>query len=82
MTEKLTNRLLAKAGRLASEMQAIQQRLTAAFTDRYGVTYSDADADSIIDVLDYSGGSLTVEECDQIMTDAGHPPVANGNEGP
>lgn len=74
---KLTNRMLTKAGRLAEEMQGVQQSLTEAFRHRYGVTYSDVDADEIIDVLDYQGGKLTVEDCDRIMTAAGYPPVAN-----
>ncbi len=52
---RLTNRLLKKAGRIASEANAMQQVLTELFNKRYGCTYSDIDADSIIDVLDYGG---------------------------
>lgn len=74
MTIKLTNRLLKKAARLSAEFQEIQSQLTDAFNERYGVTYSDVDADAIIDTLDYGGGDLTVEECDNIMAATGNPP--------
>lgn len=73
----LTNRMLKRAARVAEEMTQIASSLSAAFIQRYGVTYSDVDADEIIDVLDYHGGHLTVADCDRIMTEAGHPPVAN-----
>lgn len=73
---KLTNRLLNKGVRIASEAHKMNQELTEAFVERYGVTYSDVDADSIIDVLDYGVASgLTLEECDDIMTEAGYPPL-------
>lgn len=70
----LTNRLLRKAAKLAEESQIVHGELTNAFIERYGITYSDVDADSIIDTLDYFGGSLTVAECDDIMAATGHPP--------
>lgn len=74
MTTNLTNRLLKKAARISAEYQDIQNQLTDAFNERYGVTYSDVDADGIIDVLDYGGGDLTVEDCDAIMAATGNPP--------
>lgn len=73
----LTNRMLKRAARVAEEKTQIASSLSAAFMHRYGVTYSDIDADDIIDVLDYHGGELTVADCDRIMSAAGHPPVAN-----
>lgn len=72
---KLTNRLLSKAAKLAEEKAVVQQELTSAFRNRYGVTYSDADADELIDTLDYHGGAVDVAECDRIMTAAGFPPL-------
>lgn len=74
MTTKLTNSLLKKAARLSAEFQEIQSQLTDAFNERYGVTYSDVDADMIIDTLDYGGGDLTVADCDSIMAATGNPP--------
>jgi hypothetical protein len=66
--------LLRRATRMAAAAQDIQQELTAAFTERYGATYSDVDADQLIDVLDYGGGiAPTVAEVDEIMAAAGYP---------
>jgi hypothetical protein len=78
---KLTNRFLKRACRIASEASEVQSQLTAMFEERYGTTYSDAGADDIIDVLDYGGGTLTLEECDRIMTDAGYPPLSTPSTG-
>ena len=75
---RLTSRLLQRAADLASQSNEIQGKLTAAFRHRYGTTYSDADADSLIDVLDYHGGSIDLEECDKIMIEAGYPPLKRG----
>lgn len=41
------------------------------FKERYGAHYSDHDVDSIIDVLDQSGGHLTVAEVDKLMSEKG-----------
>lgn len=70
---RLTNALLRRAARSAARQMAIQQELTEAFRARYGTTYSDVDADAIIDVLDFGGGDLTVAECDAIMAECGAP---------
>jgi len=80
MKPKLTQKLLNKAGRLAKEMASVQNELTDAFCARYGTTYSDVDADSIIDVLDYSGGHITLAECDNIMTECGFPPITTNSQ--
>lgn len=73
---KLTNRMLAKANRIAGEAHEMAGILTEAFVERYGVTYSDVDADSIIDALDYGNATgVTLEECDDIMTECGYPPI-------
>ena len=74
---KLTQSLLSKASALAEKKMKIQHDLTNAFIERYGVTYSDVDCDSIIEVLDYAGGDITLEECDQEMTRCGYPPLKN-----
>lgn len=66
--------LLRRAATISSKAQAVQQELTEAFRARYGKTYSDVDADQIIDVLDYGGGAkLTYRECDRLMADCGAP---------
>lgn len=53
----------------------MQAELTEAFEERYGCTYSDADADAIIDVLDYGGGErITLADCDREMSVRGHDP--------
>lgn len=79
----LTNRqfagLLKRAARLAAEKAAVQQELSEAFRARYGVTYSDVDADWIIDELDYGGGeTITVARSDEEMTICGYPPLDTG----
>lgn len=75
---KLTQRLLNRAGLIARQAAKVQSELTDAFNDRYGTTYSDVDADEIIDVLDYIGGGISLAECDRIMTEAGFPPKPKG----
>ena len=72
---KLTNRLLKRACRIAVEASKVQAELTEAFNERYGCTYSDVDADHLIDALDYGGATVTVEDCD--MTYSGHPPLSS-----
>lgn len=75
---RLTDNLLKRAHAAAVRHNALNAKLTSAFNERYGCTYSDVDADWIIDSLDYGSGSeVTVEQCDQIMTDAGRPPVTS-----
>lgn len=70
----LTKRLLNQACRIAEKQLAMSHVLTDAFNERYGVTYSDVDADQIIDALDYGVGTITLAGCDSIMTEAGYPP--------
>ena len=71
MTDRQFTILLRKATRIASEAQAIQGRLTDAFRDRYGQTYSDVDCDPLIDSLDYGGGDheITAEDADRLMAE-------------
>ena len=71
----LTDKLLRDAAKTARDQMLIQGKLSEAFESRYGLTYSDVDADEIIDILDYgAGGKLTIADCDRIMGDLGHPP--------
>lgn len=62
----------------AAAQMKVQQELTKFFEARYGATYSDVDADLLIDLFDYQGGSSkevpTLAEVDAIMTNAGCPP--------
>lgn len=80
VARRLTNALLRKAAKAAERHSAVQAELSEAFSARYGCTYSDADADPIIDVLDYQGGELTVEQCDAIMADHGAPKLRRKQE--
>lgn len=66
--------VLTAAARAACENARQQARLTEAFEERYGVTYSEVDADGLIDALDYGGKTPTVDEADKEMTERGHPP--------
>jgi hypothetical protein len=73
---KLTTRFLTRATRLAAKSQEMQNNLTEAFRERYGVTYSDVDCDFLIEALDYNGGDLlTLEECDLHMKECGYLPT-------
>lgn len=78
MSDRLTKRqfqsLLKRAAKIAAVRADVQDQLSAAFNERYGATYSDVDADSLIDILDYHGGTVpTVDECDAIMENCGAP---------
>lgn len=62
---KLTQRLLDQAMHAARRHAILQAKLTKAFMARYGVTYSNVNADQIIDALDYGRGPrITLKECD------------------
>lgn len=65
--------LLRRAARLSAELQGVQKSLTDAFIHRYGATYSDVDADELIDVLDYGGGTISVAIADAAMARRGCP---------
>lgn len=79
---KLTTELLKRASKLARKQSDMSALLTAAFEHRYGVTYSEADCDWLIDDLDYGqgGGGITLAEADAHMTKAGYPPKAIGSK--
>lgn len=72
---KLTSALLLRAGRLAKKQSDMSAILSKAFEERYGINYSDADEDWLIDALDYGTGAIPdLQTCDRLMTEAGHPP--------
>lgn len=73
MTDKEFQSLLNRGAKIAAKAYEVHQELTKAFEDRYGTTYSDVDADEIIDILDYQGGKITVKEVDEIMANTGNP---------
>ena len=51
-------------------------KISEAFVERYGINYSDADVDWLIDQFDYAGGKrMTVAEIDAMMSEAGFPPL-------
>ncbi len=70
---QLTTALLRKAASISEQHSVIQGKLTEAFEDRYGVTYSDIDCDQLIDILDYGGGHIDLKKCDEIMRNHGYP---------
>lgn len=70
---KMFRGLLRRATRIAREFSEVQGELTEAFNERYGCTYSDIDADQLIDTLDY-GTCLqppTVAQVDIEMRNSG-----------
>lgn len=70
---KLTASLLRRACKDAQRAAASSDLITKAFLERYGLTHSDADAEALIDALDYGQSTVTsVKECDRIMADLGH----------
>ena len=76
MTDVEFQELLTKACRAARAHARLNHKITDAFEARYGCTYSDVDADSLIESLDYGSVTVTVAECDADMTLHGKPPTA------
>lgn len=72
---KLSTSMLQKSARLADQRLKAQKQLTEAFEDRYGATYSDADCDSLIDILDYHGGYVDLRMADDYMRSCGYVPL-------
>lgn len=72
---RLTDNLLRRAVIAAGRHAAMQAELSKAFEERYGKTYSDVDADYIIDALDCGQGSITLVECDEHMARLGAPVI-------
>ena len=75
MTDKQFQRLLDLTAKSARCHFNRCLDMNTVFIQRYGQTYSEVDADGIIDVLNYHGGHITVEECDQEMSDCGWPRI-------
>ncbi|MCJ8336550.1 MAG: hypothetical protein MJH10_20355 [Epibacterium sp.] len=65
--------LLKRAVRIAVASHHIQSELTEAFEARYGCTYSDVDADQLIDMFDYGSSNRepSVAFVDKQMADNG-----------
>lgn len=79
---KLTDSLLKRAHHIAIQHSALNHKLTKAFEQRYGCTYSDVDCDSIIDSLDYGHGPpVTVEFCDSAMLACGRAHLVSSGKG-
>lgn len=76
MSDGVFQSLLTRTAAAASNHRRLMEECGQAFIERYGVHYSECDADSIIEVLDLNGGKLTVAECDEEMTRVGYPPKA------
>lgn len=64
------DKLLKRTARAAAKHFDLQQELNDEFIKRYGVTYSDVDADELIDILDMGGGTISEKFVDRVMKDA------------
>lgn len=60
-------RLLQRTANASERHSNLCDEVNEECVQRYGITYSDADADSIIDVLDLGGGHITATEFDEAM---------------
>lgn len=79
---KLTDSLLKRAHKAAVRFAALNAKITAAFEQRYGCTYSDVDCDHLIDSLDYGqGGAPSVADCDRDMVGCGRALLSSGKTG-
>lgn len=66
-------KLLTRCARSAAKHKKLMAQVSEECLKRYGTTYSDADADGIIDSLDHIGGdSFTSKEFDQDMAASGY----------
>lgn len=74
----LTTRDLQKLANIAEKHSQLAIDVDNMFIERYGVPYSEVDCGEIIEILDYTGGSITLEEADRYMTAAGYPPIRRG----
>ena len=70
MNNKKFSALLSQAANAAEKHRRLCDLVNDECMRRHGVIYSDVDADSIIDVLDVVGGTITASEFDKIMIDA------------
>lgn len=70
MALPLSKALMRKAAAAAMAHRQWSERLTVAFEERYGKTYSDIDCDQLIDLFDYGLGGRAIPglvECDKLM---------------
>lgn len=77
-TNRQFQALIDRAAKLAYQHMQATQELGAAFEERYGANYSDVDCDSVIDVCNVNGGTLTVADADMYMAECGHPKLDGG----
>lgn len=72
------SKLVLSAQKIARKHMDLSSQITEAFIARYGITFSDIDADELIEAFDYGGGDcFTVHEIDKIMTSKGYPPLSS-----
>jgi hypothetical protein len=77
MQDSQFTKLLTQTARAASRHHDLIAKVDNECQRRYGCSYSDVDADGIIDMLDYSGGSeFSASEFDEEMNRAGVQRVA------
>jgi len=62
MTNSRFQKLLDQASKAAEKHKELSDKVNAECIRRFGVSYSDVDADGIIDVIDIYGGTITVED--------------------
>ncbi|MGW6779411.1 hypothetical protein ACWF50_15415 [Brucella pseudogrignonensis] len=72
---KLTTAKLKAAYSAARRHHVLNLEIHRAFEERYGVTYSDVDEDWLIDSLEQGASSVTLKQCDKLMTENGYPPI-------
>lgn len=72
MTNSEFSKLLTSTAKAALKHQILLSKVNSECRARYGTSYSDIDADCIIDILDLLGGnSFTEDEFNKAMEDAG-----------
>lgn len=62
MTNREFQSLLDRCAKAAEKHIRLIKEVEQECEARYGVSYSDVDADGIIDVLNYQGGKITVKQ--------------------
>lgn len=70
MKDQAFERLIQQAMKVAARHYDLMDKISNECIKRYGYTYSEVDADGIIDAIDYGAGDLTVESLHKEMIDS------------
>lgn len=71
---RIVRRLLNQTCKAAKKHRDLEQELSDALLDRYGIIPNDVDCDSYIDAADYGACHITLAQLDEEMTERGYPP--------